>query len=83
MHHVHPTPSDIHDQEMMRLMGVGLDAPAGWRKVQVRRPEQVTNSQWRGIIGNAIPVTLLQRVLVALFDFGNLGVTIQDRVSSS
>ena len=73
----------MSEQEMMRLMGVGIDVPTGWTKVRVRRPDDVTNSQWRGIIGNAIPVTLLQRVLVALFDLGNLGVAIQDRVSSS
>ena len=67
---------------MMRLMGVGPDVPAGWRKDRVRTPDPVESSQWRGFVGGAILVTMLQQLLVALFDFCSLGVKIYGRVSS-
>ena len=73
----------MSNQEMMRLMGVGIDAPAGWRRVRVTKPDAVPTSQWRGVIGNAILVTMLQQVLVALFDFCSLSVKVYDRASSS
>ena len=82
-HWLAPRGRHMRDQETVRLMGVGLDVPAGRRKGRVRKPDQVKTSQRRGVIGNAIPVTMLQRVLVALFDFCNLGVEVHDGVASS
>ena len=54
--------------EMQRLMGIGLQAPDGSR-VQIEQPQEVSDRQWAMLLGNAIPVPILQRLLARLMTF--------------
>ncbi len=54
-------------QEMQWLMGVGIMPPQG-RAASILRPDSVSDAEWGAMIGNSIPLPLLQRVLAgALF----------------
>ncbi|MCP4194714.1 MAG: DNA (cytosine-5-)-methyltransferase [Planctomycetaceae bacterium] len=50
-------------KEMERLMGVGVTPPSGGKPSIIERPATVSARQWGSIIGNSIPVPLLQRIL--------------------
>ena len=61
----------MKEVEMKRLMGINLPAPDG-SFVELHRPDGISDSQFFGMLGNAIPVNLLQRVLAPLLGFANL-----------
>ncbi len=67
-------------QEMQRFQGISVDPPNKIGKaVQVARPSNISDRQWGRIIGNAIPLPLLQRILCcALPAAGLFGAPLPD-----
>ena len=57
---------------MLRLMGIGIEVPDGGHKSAVIRLDGISDRQWRSLIGNSIPVTMMQRVLAPLMTYGGL-----------
>jgi hypothetical protein len=57
---------------MLRMMGIGIKVPKGGYKSTILRPEGVSDRQWRGLIGNSVPVSMMQRVLAPLMTYGGL-----------
>ncbi len=51
-------------KEMARLMGIGIRAPPGAHSVKLLRPKKLTDRQWGQLLGNAVPIPMLQRVLL-------------------
>ena len=61
-------------QELQRFMGIGVAVPKGWVETTIHKPSDVSDRQWRQLVGNAIPINLLQRVLVAVTQYARLGM---------
>ena len=55
-------------------MGIGVAVPKGWVETTIHKPSDVSDRQWRKLVGNAIPINLLQRVLVAVSQNARLGM---------
>ena len=60
----------MSSNEMERLMGIGM--VSGPVRVPLTRPAHLTDREWHGLLGNAIPVPLLARVLPFLLRMGGL-----------
>ncbi len=58
--------------EMQRLMGVGIRPPRGGVPATIEKPVGISSRQWGSIIGNSIPISLLQRVLCRVLPAANL-----------
>ena len=54
--------------EKKRLMGIDLEAPDRSR-VKIKQPPEVSDRQWAMLLGNEIPVPILQRLLARIMTF--------------
>ena len=64
--------------EMERLMGIGVAPPKGGEAAIVHHPPSITDRQWGSMLGNAIPVPLLQRLLCRILPAAGLSGPLSD-----
>ncbi len=66
-------------EEMARFQGVGIDPPkAPGRAANILRPSQISARQWGHLIGNAIPVNMLVRILSRLLPSAGFSAELGD-----
>lgn len=68
----------LTETEMERLMGLHMKPPNGGKKVAVKKPPGFSKRKWGGIIGNAIPVPLIGRVILKALKSSGLCKQIKD-----
>jgi DNA-cytosine methyltransferase len=62
----------LTETEMERLMGLHMKTPNGGKRVSVKKPPGFSKRKWGGIIGNAIPVPLIGRVVLKALKMSGL-----------
>ena len=59
-------------QEMKRLMGIGIRVPRGGKRIKIIKPPNIDVKKWRGMIGNSMPINVLQRILARMLPVAKL-----------